>query len=474
MSQYSVIFGPPGCGKTHSLTEILRGFLNASPRGRFLFTSHTKAAAQTALGRIGENPRVDISTLHAFCFKELKLSRAQTVDDVKIAELFGEFGLDSDEGGDGKKYQEVMSHAACTGKSVMESYDWLGSPGTRAHFVSFESSYRAWKEDGGYLDFNDMLKRYLTCTRPSGHEALIIDEAQDMTLLHWIVVKHFMGLNPKCHVVVAGDDDQCLYSYAGADPHGMAQFREDYHAKETILSQSYRVPAVVHSVAEGVIGRVGQRVPKQYAPMDKPGSYQAFRDFEGQGLAGDTLILFNDKFIRREVEETLIEDAVPYLAVSGMPSPVQMRGPAAIRAAHAAAAPGRGAAPIRDIDTIRRGLNEKGADIYNSIGVDAVIERLVKGDHTIVNLGRMEWLVGDYYRRVDWSVTPTIKISTIHGAKGMEADNVHLLLGQSQAAVDYSFRDPDAQHRLFYVGVTRARRNLMTYEGENTYELPNV
>jgi superfamily I DNA/RNA helicase len=54
----------------------------------------------------------------------------------------------------------------------------------------------------------------------------------------------------------------------------------------------------------------------------------------------------------------------------------------------------------------------------------------------------------------------------------MEADDVHLMLDQSQAALDYHFTDPDAVHRLFYVGVTRARHNLYVYEGENGYDLP--
>lgn len=62
----TVIFGPPGCGKTHELADITERFLKAR-EGRVLFTSHTKAAAQTATERIGSNPRVDTQTLHSFC-----------------------------------------------------------------------------------------------------------------------------------------------------------------------------------------------------------------------------------------------------------------------------------------------------------------------------------------------------------------------------------------------------------------------
>lgn len=430
-----------------------------------LFTSHTKAAAQTALERVGDDPRVDTSTLHSYCFKELRMSRAQTVDDAKIMEVFEEFGLDCEDGGDGRRYQEVMSHAACTGRHVLEAYELLGSPGTRTHFTSFEKSYRQWKLTNGFLDFDDMLLKFLTHRKGSGHALLMIDEAQDMTPLHWRVVKQFILLNPRASIVVAGDDDQCLYAYAGADPHGMAKFAEDYRARIVTLEQSYRVPRVPHRVAQGIAGRMAQRQEKAYAPIDRDGSLSRHGDFSLRDVKEDrdTLILYNDKFVRKSVEAELIDAGVAFTATGGFPAPLQTKGAKAVYAA-------RAESPA--VEVVRKGLNERGIDLYNSVGAGPVIDRIRRGDHSIVNFGNNEWLVGDYYSRVDWTRPPRVRISTIHGAKGMEADEVHLLLDQSQAALDYAFRDPDAAHRLFYVGVTRTRNVLHTYEGENGYELP--
>lgn len=461
----TVIFGPPGCGKTHQLAEIVGQFLKSRP-GRVLFTSHTKAAAATALERVGVDARVDTSTLHSYCFKMVKASRAQTVDDAKILEIMGEFGLDCDDGGDGRRYQEVMSHAACTGKAVLDVYESLGSPGTRAHFVGFEKSYHLWKMSNGYLDYDDMLLKFLTTRAASGHALLMIDEAQDMTPLHWKVIRHFILLNPHCAIVVAGDDDQCLYSYAGADPHGMAQFAEDYKAKQRVLTQSYRVPQKIHAIAQAIAARMSQRVEKVYAPTDKPGHHTKFGEFHFGYLERrdvDTLILYNDKFVRKNVESDLIDRGVAFIATGGFPAPLQSKGAKAIYAAMD---------PNPDFTVVRKGLNEKGSELFKSIGPEEVAARLRGGDRSIVNFGNNEWLVGDYYERVDWTKKPLIRISTIHGAKGAEAENVHLLLDQSQAAVDHSFKDPDAVHRLFYVGVTRAKSNLFTHEGENGYDLP--
>jgi DNA helicase-2/ATP-dependent DNA helicase PcrA len=461
----TVIFGPPGCGKTHRLAEIVSQFLKQR-EGRVLFTSHTKAAAQTALERVGDDPRVDTSTLHSYCFKELRMSRAQTVDDAKIMEVFEEFGLDNEDGGDGRRYQEVMSHAACTGKSVLESYELLGSPGTRAHFTSFEKSYQRWKDTNGFLDFNDMLLRFLTHRRPSGHALLMIDEAQDMTPLHWKVVRHFILLNPRASIVIAGDDDQCLYAYAGADPHGMAQFAEDYKARVHTLTQSYRVPKTVHEIAQKIASRMARRQDKVYAPTNKEGTVKAHGSFAARLLGGeDTLVLYNDKFVRKEVESELIDMGIAFTATGGFPAPLQTKGAKAVYSAMS---------EHPDAATIRKGLNERGVDLFNAVGVGQVIDKIRRGDHSIVNFGNNEWLVGDYYSRVDWTKPPNVRISTVHGAKGSEAEVVHLLLDQSQAALDHGWRDPDAAHRLFYVGVTRTKNVLHTYEGENGYDLPSA
>jgi DNA helicase-2/ATP-dependent DNA helicase PcrA len=63
--------------------------------------------------------------------------------------------------------------------------------------------------------------------------------------------------------------------------------------------------------------------------------------------------------------------------------------------------------------------------------------------------------------------TPRITLSTIHAAKGGEADNVLLLPDITKSAVDNDDRNPDELHRLFYVGVTRAKKSLHILEPRN-------
>ena len=58
------------------------------------------------------------------------------------------------------------------------------------------------------------------------------------------------------------------------------------------------------------------------------------------------------------------------------------------------------------------------------------------------------------------SQTPRITLSTIHGAKGGEADKVLLMQDITNAALETFSYDPDELHRLFYTGATRAKREL--------------
>ena len=62
---------------------------------------------------------------------------------------------------------------------------------------------------------------------------------------------------------------------------------------------------------------------------------------------------------------------------------------------------------------------------------------------------------------------PRIVVSTIHGSKGGEADNVVLFTDLSPAADSTLRIAPDDVHRVFYVGVTRTRRNLYLVEPED-------
>ena len=62
---------------------------------------------------------------------------------------------------------------------------------------------------------------------------------------------------------------------------------------------------------------------------------------------------------------------------------------------------------------------------------------------------------------------PRILLSTIHGAKGGECDNVVLFTDLSTNTQKNFERNPDDENRLFYVGATRAKNHLHVIRPKN-------
>jgi superfamily I DNA/RNA helicase len=73
---------------------------------------------------------------------------------------------------------------------------------------------------------------------------------------------------------------------------------------------------------------------------------------------------------------------------------------------------------------------------------------------------KKEYLIALLRRGVKLSQPPKIRLSTIHGAKGGEADHVALLMDLSPKFAKEYASNADNVHRLFYVGVTRAKQSL--------------
>jgi superfamily I DNA/RNA helicase len=64
---------------------------------------------------------------------------------------------------------------------------------------------------------------------------------------------------------------------------------------------------------------------------------------------------------------------------------------------------------------------------------------------------------------------PRIKVSTIHGVKGEECENVVLFTDLEKIIYESALRNPDPEHRLFFVGVTRTKENLYIMQPTEEY-----
>ena len=67
---------------------------------------------------------------------------------------------------------------------------------------------------------------------------------------------------------------------------------------------------------------------------------------------------------------------------------------------------------------------------------------------------------------------PRIRVSTIHGVKGGEADNVAILPDMGRLTYSNFETDPQDEHRCAYVAATRAKQNLHVLVSDNVMQYP--
>lgn len=73
-----------------------------------------------------------------------------------------------------------------------------------------------------------------------GKTVLVIDEAQDMGVEEYALVKALMNKNEEMRVIAVGDDDQSIYEFRGADSGYMYQLSQEPGSKLVEMTENYR------------------------------------------------------------------------------------------------------------------------------------------------------------------------------------------------------------------------------------------
>jgi len=301
---------------------------------------------------------------------------------------------------------------------------------------------------------------------------VFIDEAQDLSPIQWEMV-HMLEQNSEiCYI--AGDDDQAIFRYAGAD----VNYFVNLNGNVTLLDKSYRIPTLHHELSHKVIKRVVGRREKVFMPKEQDGTIFWHRHSEEVDLSsGDWLLLARTNRGAQQIEEEVRRRGHLYI-YNGSKS-IDSKVLEAVRLWEHLREGNRLSAEQVRLVYKQMLLNSQVGYGHKTMpdGEDGVFYSLedLQQNHGLlhnqpwdIGLGKISQRDRTYIKaclRKGESLTaiPRIRISTIHSAKGAQATNVMLLTDVMRRPYSMWRKmdgHEDDEARVFYVGLTRATERL--------------
>ena len=456
------IYGPPGTGKTFRLIRRVNAYVRTgTPYHKIGYFAFTKKAAKEARERIGvdEKQVPYFQTLHAFCFHLLNLNESDIMQPHHYEALGKKLNIRVNFN---DKYNEEQTHfLTCNNPyfqmiqrsinkdiSLREEFDLnehdrkdIDSWDTLNHIYINLQEY---KTKMHLLDFNDLVKKVVNSKKFPKLKAVFIDEAQDLSPLQWQL---YDKLKENCEdIYLAGDDDQAIFAWAGADVNRFVQ----EPANEKVLRYSRRVSKAVQDQSQIAVSQIsGIRKHKEYLPRAQKGHASYINNFGQVDLSkGKWLILTRTKSNLLDIMKELKSKNIYYQTNKGKSFNVGIYNGAMAYTKWIK----EGKLEEKEINDVKEYIpngnwnpEKNWYDIFVADQKEILyIRNIISGGEKLYENARI-WL------------------STIHAAKGGEEDNVILSLHQGakvQKSIRLSVDKQDEEHRVWYVGITRARNNL--------------
>jgi DNA helicase II / ATP-dependent DNA helicase PcrA len=345
--------------------------------------------------------------------------------------------------------------------------------------------YYHFKKSKGVFDYTDLILEFKKQNMSPKLEVLIVDEVQDLKPVEWDMVKIMMD---QARVVyLGGDDDQAIYSWSGADVSKLINLQ----CHERVLNQSYRIPKTVFTKANQLIGKVKNRIPKEWNSREALGTVSNINYERLSFRENEWLVLCRTNYYLNEIANDLRSKG--YLFEKNNKLSIKDEVLTAFNTWKALQ--NNTEVSLPDVKVmyqyiksgeygIARGFKKmKGADeekkysyqeLSQEWGLNTNIE--TPWDIALNGIGDQELV---YMRQIirrgyDLGKKSNLRLSTIHGAKGGESQNVVLFTDISKRIVDDMAVNRDDERRVFYVGMTRAKENLFIIPSTSQYEFEEI
>lgn len=491
MSRVTTFLGPPGTGKTTTLLKLVSeaiesGTTDPAKIGYFAFTKQAQNEAVTrAVSQHGidEERLKYFRTIHSVAFRELGLT-TDAVMSIKEFRAFGEaMGLtfrgvyeDDDNLPSGIHFGNSLGDLCATVcdlarvslRSIEEQWRICSFPDLTLHAVKqYASALQRFKDANNLIDFSGMLEQCRKEVSPLDLDLVIIDEAQDLSALQWSTAIQ-LSRNAS-RVVLAGDDDQGIFGFAGAQSSALLGL----DSERKVLPTSWRVPRSVHKIALSILSRIrGPRLSKEWDPRDAQGSVEhtvseSEIDFS---YPGSWLCLARTNYQLHRYVSVLRQQGVPYM----------LRGRSSLDSDEARAVlawealrkgnkiPSDAARGLVRFMAHRPRLNNQELYSIEDLGLPEESKEIDWMDMlSLMNPEDREYLRSCLYRGAKFSAKPAVRVSTVHQAKGSQAESV-VIIPETTKTI-FNEADTDSEHRVWYTGVTRSSDRLFLVRPRGRY-----
>ncbi|MFA9516642.1 UvrD-helicase domain-containing protein [Halopenitus sp. H-Gu1] len=564
------LFGGPGSGKTTALLDRVDELLEEDDIDvrDVLVVSYTRAAAAEVRDRLAErrdlSPRSlqgNVCTMHAKAYELLNLSRGDVVGDDDKSDFCEEFGIEFEDeyGGASRRTarsttigNKIIATSQWLQRTKRDVADWYDVPfkwnveevrlppevdpnaqeGNKYtptwpaddDRIDVPEAIRAWRSFKGeheLIGFADMLERVAQRSLVPNVDFLVIDEFQDITTLQYDVFNEWRPHMEKA--LIAGDDDQVVYAWQGADPDLLLDTDVD---EDVVLPNSYRLPSRILNVVNAEIRHIDKRQEKDLRPrkeggvvegIESPSMLELVRNvrYTVEDDDGDVMCLFRARYQMFDFIDEFLDHGIPFtLLTDGRMWTDRLTDYVRAIEKYNDDEPVTGLEARRLADMLQDstfGTNERDAfyDHLDDLEETADVEDITAIDidpETITEYAPFmpdRTSASDMVRKVtsfqrnsieayfdgDYQdVDPNrVRVGTIHSAKGREADHVFVSTDLTEKVVEQlaaSVEDPtdvdgveeftkttnpvpvlaDNERRVFYVGMSRARERLVLLE----------
>jgi DNA helicase II / ATP-dependent DNA helicase PcrA len=511
-----------GTGKTRAITHRIAyaasiGVMDPQKVLALTFTARAAGEMRTRLRTLGV-PTVAARTIHSAALKQLLYfwpqvfgGRAPDLLTTKTgfitqaitrADLQGTLSITSRD-----LMRDIASEIEWAKSSQVVPEDYVNESSKRTQkprinpeqIAQVYSAYMSLMKQERAMDFEDVLlltaamleeEREVRERVQDQYRYFTIDEYQDISPLQQRVINSWLGSRQE--ICVVGDPAQTIYSFAGATPVFLNTFTQRFPDAEVIrLTSGYRSTPEITLMANTVLrsASMGQELVAQNDHGAKP-TVAAYKDESAEiaGVVKDIGVLLSEGAPAQEVailartnnQLNSIEKAI---AAAGLPYQVRnnerffdrtdvrefLKG---VRTA--SVIPTEGVYWLDELRTLAQPFLT-GAAIDGIAGL-LHLARELDADDSFSPKTLRAYLreVEDRVQQNNPPTMPVLTLATLHAAKGLEWERVFLIgVSESILPFDSGSTGPenqnaiDEERRLFYVGITRAKKDLrMSYRGE--------